>query len=184
MPLSVDFPIIISFLSRQPEHRLKMNSNNQSKGEWHPLFFHHAVSCTGCARDIACVLNHTKRVRCSGIFQLPDIPAVSCAFFILSLPAFRPAKSAFELFHNALPGQCNRKSGHYIEERRKCSMPPALSPEPTACGLFPNVSGGASRPRYFPFWRGRRKTAGEEGGKPSMENSPPDHGCLHGTSQA
>lgn len=153
-----------------------MNSNNQSKGEWHPLFFHHAVSCTGCARDIACVLNHTKKSQVLRHFPVARYTGGFLRFFhtFPCLHSVRP-KSAFELFHNALPGQCNRKSGHYIEERRKMRHAAgSFTKNRRHAGYSRMFQAAHPTPTIFPFLaRQTRKRPEREGGKPSMgEQSP------------
>ncbi|WP_418670605.1 hypothetical protein, partial [Akkermansia sp.] len=129
MPLSVDFPIIISFLSRQPEHRLKMNSNNQSKGEWHPLFFHHAVSCTGCARDIACVLNHTKKSQVLRHFPVARYTGGFLRFFH-TFPCLHSVRPNPLLNYFTTPFLVNviENPDIILKSAAKCGMPPALSP--------------------------------------------------------
>lgn len=116
-----------------------------------------------CPRHRMCIESYKKESGAPAFSSCQIYRRFPALFSYFPLPAFRPAKSAFELFHNALPGQCNRKSGHYIEERRK--MRPCrrlFHQEPTACRLFPNVSGGASHAHDISlFGAADEKTAGE-----------------------
>lgn len=129
-----------------------------------------------CPRHRMCIESYKKESGAPAFSSCQIYRRFPALFSYFPLPAFRPAKSAFELFHNALPGQCNRKSGHYIEERRKMrAWPPALSPRTDGMQVIPECfRRRIPRPRYFPFWRGRRENGRRgKGGKPSMgEQSP------------
>lgn len=129
-----------------------------------------------CPRHRMCIESYKKESGAPAFSSCQIYRRFPALFSYFPLPAFRPAKSAFELFHNALPGQCNRKSGHYIEERRKMrAWPPALSPRTDGMQVIPECfRRRIPRPRYFPFLaRQTRKRPEREGGKPSMgEQSP------------
>lgn len=129
-----------------------------------------------CPRHRMCIESYKKESGAPAFSSCQIYRRFPALFSYFPLPAFRPAKSAFELFHNALPGQCNRKSGHYIEERRKMQGMAAgsFTKNRRHAGYSRMFQAAHPTPTIFPFLaRQTRKRPEREGGKPSMgEQSP------------